>query len=1102
MRFLLALLLGLGLTSGVARAQAIQPGNCDIGRADGTLDVNQVQATVYTTGTLFYGPGGEHEYYVPQQSRLSPVYASSVWIAGFVGEDLRVAGATYGQGGTNNDYFEFWPGPLNEDGTLPNPNDCSQFDKIWSVSRQQIVDFEATGTAAEDLANWPADLGAPVIDGDGDSTNYNLAGGDRPDIIGDQSLWYVLNDVGNLHRTTDSDPIGLEVRIQAFSFARDNALGQTTFYRYEIEYFGNEPLTDTFLSVWSDPDLGNAADDFVGVDVDISMGFTYNADEVDDGSYGSPPPAVGYDFFQGPLVQDSLGNDSRLGVSSFMYFVNGDANRGDPGSAEGYYRIMRGFWSDGTPLTAFGNGYNTQGDVTKFAFPGDPVTREFWSEENIGNGRAQASDRRFVISTGPFTINPGDTQEIVFGIVYARGNSRLSSVTALRAADVFAQNAYDLDFDLPIPASAPPECGDPSNPAASRLPGSGTCFYASELNGEVVLNWGYAPTDAAYLGNYESQGYEFEGFNLYRYPTGEFSRNQRQLVATFDKANDITTLQNVFFDPEVGDNVPVLAAQGTDSGLAYSYQAANLTNYTDYYYGLTTYLVDPTAEQERVIESAPTFLTVRPSRVDAAQGGAETQTEFNTVLEPEEVSVTGGGTLTARVVDPAQVTGDDYEVRFFRPVEADSVREDLIAYDIVNATTGEVLFNGQEYFNRTGLSSPELDDVVAVEGLSFSIAGAIPQLLGVEEIAPSGATRSLICSVSISGQTGTPYPAYIAGAQGVGICTGGELGRLDWQGGVEAITPTDIEIRYTEPENGQLIFNRQWDEADPAEAFMQGWISADAAEVVDGATVLTNPQQNVSGDGVPRLPFTVWEVDPDGTERQVMASVLDDNGDLFYGPSSGLLSSTSELASAAYERIYVRRALYDEAAMLADPAAAYEAYFGSPSTFGRFIEIPYAQRGPDGLVFPPPINVVTPGYTVRARTSKPNLPGDVYRFSTSGFEPLVDQGLAQEDVDRIGVVPNPYFGVSEYESGNTERVARFTNLPQRATIRIFTISGTLIRTLTKDNAQRSFDWNLQTENGLPVASGLYLIHIELPDSGLERVIKFGVINRQTQIDIL
>ena len=54
------------------------------------------------------------------------------------------------------------------------------------------------------------------------------------------------------------------------------------------------------LAQWSDPDLGNANDDYVGCDTTLSLGFVYNGDNNDESGYGAAPPAMGYDFFQGP----------------------------------------------------------------------------------------------------------------------------------------------------------------------------------------------------------------------------------------------------------------------------------------------------------------------------------------------------------------------------------------------------------------------------------------------------------------------------------------------------------------------------------------------------------------------------------------------------------------------------------------------------------------------------------------------------------------------------------------------------------------------------------------------------------------------------------
>ena len=103
------------------------------------------------------------------------------------------------------------------------------YDRLYKVSRSDIDDYEATGTAASDLREWPTGLGAPTYaapgnglddDGDGEVDEeggevialldqpldargdrvIDLAAGERPAILGDQSIWWVMNDRGNEHR--------------------------------------------------------------------------------------------------------------------------------------------------------------------------------------------------------------------------------------------------------------------------------------------------------------------------------------------------------------------------------------------------------------------------------------------------------------------------------------------------------------------------------------------------------------------------------------------------------------------------------------------------------------------------------------------------------------------------------------------------------------------------------------------------------------------------------------------------------------------------------------------------------------------------------------
>ena len=127
--------------------------------------------------------------------------------------------------------------------------------------------------------------------------------------------------------------------------------------------------------------------------------------------------------------------------------------------------------------------------------------------------------------------------------------------------------------------------------------------------------------------------------------------------------------------------------------------------------------------------------------------------------------------------------------------------------------------------------------------------------------------------------------------------------------------------------------------------------------------------------------------------------------------------------------------------------------------------------------------------------------GDVFTFSTAELAAATNDAVAAEEaLDLITAVPNPYLGSSAYESDNVDRVMRFTNIPDVATLRIFTVNGSLVRRIDKDGPSRSIDWDLTTENNLPVASGMYFVHVEIPGVG-DRVLKVGVINRQTDVTI-
>jgi hypothetical protein len=108
----------------------------------------------------------------------------------------------------------------------------------------------------------------------------------------------------------------------------------------------------------------------------------------------------------------------------------------------------------------------------------------------------------------------------------------------------------------------------------------------------------------------------------------------------------------------------------------------------------------------------------------------------------------------------------------------------------------------------------------------------------------------------------------------------------------------------------------------------------------------------------------------------------------------------------------------------------------------------------------------------------------LYSFSTLGLQPtpLKDNANADKQalLDKMHVVPNPYYGYAGYEQNRLDSRVRI----------IYSIDGALIRRLEKDNAKVSYiDWDIRNAKGLPIASGMYMVHINAEGIG-ETIVKW------------
>lgn len=133
-----------------------------------------------------------------------------------------------------------------------------------------------------------------------------------------------------------------------------------------------------------------------------------------------------------------------------------------------------------------------------------------------------------------------------------------------------------------------------------------------------------------------------------------------------------------------------------------------------------------------------------------------------------------------------------------------------------------------------------------------------------------------------------------------------------------------------------------------------------------------------------------------------------------------------------------------------------------------------------------------------------SIPGDTttvprYTFSTESIHNNVNASTGKKAVDLINVVPNPYYATSGYESSAIDARVKITNLPPKCTISIYTLNGTLVRRIDKDDNETFVDWDLKNNGKVPVASGFYIIHVDCGDLG-EKILKWYGVMRQLDLD--
>jgi len=1112
----------------------------------GQFDGNRIRNDLENNGMLVsHRITGHSGMEWPKGSHKYINFASGIWIAGKVGGDIRTAVGEYGP--------EFVAGPWGSEA-----GDAEH--QLYIVNKSDLAD----PLASSDFQNWPAHLGAPWVDVDEDGVYSPMpTGPDHPEFIGDQVIWWVMND-GEIaeHSIFSTLPLGVEVQMTLWGYDRPDAFGDMMFVKALIINKGGVDVDDTIIGLWADPDLGYAGDDFVGCDIDLSLGFCYN--DGADADYGSDPPAIGYDFFQGPLVPceeadiaDSTNTDcypgslgglaygtrhpgmKNLPMSSFTKYINGDPVYTDPNDAIEAYYYMSGFLKDGSPFIN-----SETGEASMFVHADDP-------NDNTGSGDGvwvdsddhASGDRRFLMNAGPFTLADGDSQEVVFGMLIARGSDALSSVTALKEADKLAQLAYDIQFALPESPTAPNveitsyadyvllNWDDGENLVESyvavdvidKLPvpvsfdttyATGWFESSTDLSDPIVLDSLFQTDDSTYIYNVQyvenvdtafagqNTEFTFQGYNIYQVETAS-GQGAVKRIATYDLVDGITEIFDDVFDPSFGETINRRVQFGSDSGIKRSIMidqdALNagipLKTNRVYYYAVTAYGYNQYGIP-RTLESPMNIFTIRPQS-STVHDEPET-IPYNTSIMADHSLGQSDGFATAYVVDPLSVTGDSYQITFH--FNADST---ALVWDLVNTTSGLELVSDNSIQSGADMETGVLVGTNAnpiIDGVQIHVTGAPDDFKdiyvtanGSGELDPvaegtadwmgwpntglsdvygrSNQANGTFWMFAAGGMADYTYDSFLARAV---------VGRSNkWT----YLVPNDFEYRFTYDDDNYIYM-----------AYSTG--------------------------SLVKVPFEIWDVT---NNVRLVCWSYDESGD----DNWGLFAKDHPLSGADNDPytdwVYPRRPsdmTPGESGYQAWLAASIAAGGGDPDGDGNYKDGGdyYAEDyGPEVMgrncfvvwnlddvsdgtldLEDPSLGQVEQGTVFRINTTKPNTVDDVFTFSTGSLL----TASATYSPDEIKVWPNPYFGFNPEERTSLERKVTFTHLPEgdgTATIRIFNLSGQLVKKLDHNDGTQYEVWDLTNNFSVPVTSGMYIAHISTSKG--DKVLKIAIVQPEERIDV-
>lgn len=988
----------------------------------------------------------------------------------------------------------------------------------------------------DDYKNWPS-YAPKKSDG-------------SPALIGVAQTYAVFHDLNtsltNLPQFSNSPGFGLEVELETFVLPMHP---NSIFLKLMITNKSTSNYKDAYLGIWSDVDIGSQAfEDLAVSDSVLGLAYIYSAPSEGDTHY----TGLGIGVLQGPVVTagevgDSLAQvfaDRRTILSldrASGVYVPSTLNAGE------FHIGLSSVTS--YPSAPGGNCGQSTGDICRYNFlrgllvEGNPKPGGPWHP-----WITSPADARVLLSTGPFTMESGETEEIWYvfsggeGSMHGFGNGTAlnpdsgTTVWGARNSYLLARAAYENAFAMP---QAPP---------APKV-------VASGQDGRVVLRWDNSAEVAEddfgeRMGFLRSRGYsndyrtrDFQGYRVYRSLTG--LEGTLELKAEYDLQDGIVEVVDTTYTP-YGLSVEVIHV-GSDSMFSHVYVDSQVTNGRSYYYSVTSFDYQPqiflngipmniprTMESSRYGVDHYKQVTPMSPTIDAPLGAVAG------VVQSAGVNLAGydGHKVEAVVLEASLLTGRTYRLEFFRIPDSVGTKDlvgvmaGTLAYAFKDSATGSVVgisnyvddpgtfldADGDGIYNPANGDEPYDDGLLAMAIETWDGAGHIvahrveawPVVDGVEyhlyqpqegiaevvEMSEGSTVLAEPRGVLLSwNETGRWRVEAYSGESSNDVYLTDRILSLDQLGLARASSPllkgypgvSDYELRFTS--QGGV-----------------GWTRNSS-----GATGVTNANLRLA------IPFELWDVGVEGTG----ANDEGDDKPLTVKIAERTPASNRNLTSFVYDTIYTsqntevlehfgytnllfgtRVPTYDTTRESTGECEATDVTFGY---LAFRASIPQTHSDTLAFIGNPHARMPAVGTVVRVVTRKLFQPGCVYHVRTEA-PPSLPRKTLKKALKHVRAVPNPYYGsgtVTAYGTVLNKKVA-FTGLPRRATIRIFTLAGDLVRTLRHDEgsnnagvvsnpgdstavSEEAFTsievWDLRNRKGRYVASGLYVVHIDAPGIG-------------------